>query len=130
HVTPLAAPAVAKYPALRATGCDTQIERAAIAVVAALPDALHPYCRKPSEHARHVSVAHHHAHHEEMDVGIHRPPNIDGAGCSSLSGRRVLWTVAGEGERPPTRKLGGTPPPRPRLIRQKQIRSAFFGLCA
>src|SRR5262249_61893144 len=115
-------PAVAKYPALRATGCDTQIERAAIAVVAALPDALHPYCRKPSEHARHVSVAHHHAHHEEMDVGIHRPPNIDGGGCWSLSGRRVLWTVAGVGEREPTKKWGRPSPPGTRPLRQ----TSFF----
>src|SRR5262245_65024215 len=59
---------------------DTQIERAAIAVVAALPYALHPYCRKPSEHARHVSVAHHHAHHNTRDVGIHHPTNIDQGG--------------------------------------------------
>jgi hypothetical protein len=44
HVTPLAAPAVAKYPALRATGRDAQIESAAIAVVAALPGALYPHC--------------------------------------------------------------------------------------
>src|SRR5262249_15404743 len=56
HAAPPAAPTVTKYPALRATGCDAQIEPAAIAVVAALPDALHPYRREPSEHARHVSA--------------------------------------------------------------------------
>src|SRR5262249_61332920 len=101
---PLAAPAVAKYPALRATRCNTQIEPAAIAVVAALPDALHPYRREPSEHARHVSapLAHHHAHHEEADVSIHRPPNIDGDGRYSLSGAQFLWTAAGMGKRPST----------------------------
>ena len=55
HVASPAAPAVAKYPALRATGRDRTVEPAAVAVVAALPDALHPYRREPSEHPRHVS---------------------------------------------------------------------------
>src|SRR5262249_4291588 len=53
---PRAAPAVAKYPAFRATGCDAQIKPAAVAVVAALPDALHSYRREPSERARHLSA--------------------------------------------------------------------------
>src|SRR5262249_17054081 len=74
---PRSRPTAAKYPPLRATGRDAKNEPAAIAVVAALPDALHPYRREPSEYARYVSAAHHHAHHEGTDASIHRPPNVD-----------------------------------------------------